>query len=43
MAAVPPGFSGVRDITRDAGAVLIHGLDGETLRVPCRVDFLAQG
>jgi hypothetical protein len=43
LTAVPSGFNGVRDITRDAGAVLIHGLGGETLRVPCRVDFLEQG
>jgi hypothetical protein len=43
LAGVPAGFQGVRDITRDAGAVLIHGLGGETLRVPCRLDFLAEG
>jgi hypothetical protein len=43
LTAVPAGFSGVRDISSEAGAVLIHGLGGETLRVPCRVDFLAQG
>jgi hypothetical protein len=43
LAAVPAGFTGVRDITRDGRSVLIHGQAGERLRVPCRVDFLQQG
>ena len=43
LLGVLAGFSGVRDISSEAGAVLIHGLGGETLRVPCRVDFLAKG
>ena len=43
LAAVPAGFTGVRDITREGRAVLIHGKGGETLRVPCGVDFLTRG
>jgi hypothetical protein len=43
LAAVPAGFTGVRDITREGRAVLIHGKGGEKLRVPCSVDFLTRG
>jgi hypothetical protein len=43
MGVVPigPGFKGVADIERkDGGAVRIRGRGGETIDVPCAVDFL---
>jgi hypothetical protein len=43
-AAIPPGFSGVREVSRkDGSTILIEGRSGEKLQVPCRLDFLRQG
>lgn len=43
-AAIGPDFTGVRDIRRGDGAsIAIEGKSGESIAVPCRLDFLRQG